>query len=61
MTKTNKSNKSSEITVSKCRVVKIGIDVHAHFVVATRQLDEGKPQPPQKFTSADFLKWIQSN
>ena len=59
MNKTNEPNKSSQTTVSKCRVMKIGIDVHARFIVATRQLDESKPQPPQKFSSSDFLKWMQ--
>jgi transposase len=54
-----KINKPSETPVSKCDLVKIGIDVHAQFIVATRQLDGSKPQPPQKFPTGDFLKWIQ--
>jgi transposase len=54
-----KANKSSETVISKCDVVKIGIDVHARFIVATRQIDGSRPQPPQKFQTGDFLKWIQ--
>jgi transposase len=54
-----KASKSSETTPGKCDVIKIGIDVHAHFVVATRQLDCSKAQPPQKFRPADFLLWIE--
>ena len=54
-----KSNKSSETPNSKCDVVKIGIDVHAQFIVATRQFDSSKAQPAQKFLTADFLAWIQ--
>ena len=52
-------NKSSETVISKCAVVKIGIDVHAKFVVATRQLDGSNPQPPQKFAPGDFEQWAQ--
>jgi transposase len=53
-----KSTKSSETPNSKCDVAKIGIDVHAHFSVATRQFDGSKPQPPQKFTPAATVAWI---
>jgi transposase len=45
--------------VGKCQIVKIGIDVHAHFIVAVRQLDGSMPQPPQKFRAADFPTWIE--
>jgi transposase len=59
-----KTNKSSETVTSKhdvaeiADVVKIGIDVHAKFVVATRQFDGSKAQPSQKFLTGDLLKWI---
>src|SRR5262245_47957086 len=54
-----KTTKSSQTQIGKCRIVKIGIDVHAKFIVATRQFDDSKPQPPQKFLSGDFLKWME--
>ena len=54
-----KANKLSGTNPSKSNLIKIGIDVHAQFVVATRQFDGSKAQPPQKFRTADFLSWIQ--
>src|SRR5207237_1946596 len=59
MNNTTKANKSSQTANSKCRVIKIGLDIHARFIVATRQMDDGKPQPPQKFLVGDFLTWMQ--
>ncbi len=53
-----KANKASETNSSKCDLIKIGLDVHAQFIVATRQFDGSKPQPPQKFRTADFLLWL---
>jgi len=55
----NKTNQSPESEISKCDVIKIGIDVHAQFFMATRQLDGSQPQPAQQFRPGDFLKWIQ--
>jgi transposase len=53
-----KANKPIETANSKYDVVKIGIDVHAQFIVATRQIDGSKPQPAQRFLTADFLLWV---
>src|SRR5258705_11403907 len=53
-----KTNKNSGTAVSKCDVIKIGIDVHAGFIVASRQLDGPKPQPAQKFLACGFLPSI---
>ncbi len=59
MNNNKKANKLCAINPSKCNLIKIGIDVHAQCVVATRQLDGTKAQPPQKFRTADFLLWVE--
>ena len=41
------------------RVIKLGIDVHADRYVVVRQIDGGAPQPPQRFSPAQFLEWAQ--
>jgi len=37
--------------------LKLALDVHAASIVVARMVDGAKPQPPQSFTSADFLGW----
>jgi transposase len=39
------------------RVIKLGIDVHLDRYVVVRQIDGGAPQPPQRFSPAQFLQW----
>jgi transposase len=39
-------------------VIKIAIDMHAKLWVASRQLDNATPQPPQKFTPQQCLEFI---
>jgi hypothetical protein len=39
--------------------IKLGIDVHLDRYVVVRQIDGGVPQPPQRFSPAEFLKWAQ--
>ncbi len=41
------------------RVIKLGLDVHLDRYVVVRQIDGGSPQPPQRFSPAEFLKWAQ--
>lgn len=41
------------------RVIKLGIDVHLDRYVVVRQIDGGTPQPAQRFSPAEFLKWAQ--
>jgi transposase len=41
-----------------CDVIKIAIDVHSQLFVASRQLDNATPQPPQKFTRKDLMAFI---
>jgi transposase len=54
----NRANKRSEQAMSKCAVVKIGLDAHAGSLVTTRQLDDSNPQPPQRLDTADLEKFI---
>jgi hypothetical protein len=39
------------------QVIKLGIDVHLDRYVVVRQIDGGAPQPPQRFSPAQFLDW----
>jgi len=39
-------------------VIKVAIDVHSKLFVASRQLDNAAPQPPQKFSREQLLKFI---
>jgi transposase len=56
MTKPIKLPKSEVI---KADLMKIGIDVHAHFVVVARQLDGSVANAPIKLETTHFLKWIE--
>ena len=40
------------------QTIKVAIDVHSSLFVASRQLDNATPQPPQKFTREQLLKFI---
>jgi hypothetical protein len=44
---------------SKAKSIKLGIDVHAERFVVVRIIDGGTPQPPQRFSPAEFLVWAQ--
>jgi hypothetical protein len=48
----------SPAAVPQYETIKIAIDVHAVLLVAARQLDNATPQPPQKFTHDQLLKFI---
>jgi transposase len=37
--------------------IKLGLDVHLDRYVVGRQIDGGAPQPPQRFSPAQFLEW----
>jgi transposase len=39
--------------------IKLALDVHAASIVVARMVDGAKPQPPQTFKPAEFLKWAQ--
>jgi len=38
--------------------LKIGVDVHAAFLMVAWQIDGSNPKAPQKFTLREFLVWI---
>src|ERR1035437_5480809 len=40
------------------RSIKLGVDVHLDRYVVVRQIDGGAPQPPQRFSPAQFLEWV---
>ena len=39
-------------------VLKIALDVHLAFYIAAVQEEGSHPKPPQRFTPADFLRWV---
>src|ERR1044072_4958953 len=39
-------------------LLKVALDVHLAFYVAALQEEGTHPKPPQRFTPADFLRWI---
>jgi len=46
------------VAPDRYQVIKLAIDVHSTLFVASRQLDNATPQPPQKFTREQLLKFI---
>ena len=40
------------------QVIKLAIDAHSKFYMVARQLDNARPQPPQKFTREELLKFV---
>ena len=54
---TGASAASSESGPPQHQVIKLGIDVHLDRYVVVRQIDGGAPQPPQRFSPAQFLDW----
>jgi transposase len=51
------TNNTSD-TQSKAKAIKLGIDVHLERYVVVRIIDGGTPQPPQRFTSIEFMLWV---
>ena len=41
----------------KYQIIKLGLDVHAQSIRVVRILDHAAPQPAQRMTPEDFLKW----
>jgi transposase len=54
---TGSSAPSSASGPPQYQVIKLGIDVHLDRYVVVRQIDGGAPQPPQRFSPAQFLDW----
>src|SRR6185437_8294219 len=58
-TNINSQNRSSATEVTQADILKLGLDVHADKIVVVRILDNGAPQPPQRFTRESFLTWVE--
>ena len=58
---TNDTQITSTVTapqgVKPHRLIKLGVDVHWRQYVVVRQIDGASPQPPQRFTPAEFVAW----
>ena len=49
-----------EQVASEVQTIKLGLDVHADWIVVVRILDHSAPQPAQHFRPDKFLAWIQT-
>ena len=56
----NSEVRAEQVAKKKHQTIKLGLDVHADWIVVVRLLDHSGPQPAQKFTPAKFLEWAQS-
>jgi len=50
--------RGEQVSVTKANIIKLGIDVHARQYVVVRQVDHATPQPAQRFTPEEFMKWV---
>ena len=51
------TNNNQAQAAKQYRQIKLGIDVHADSYRVVRQIDSATPQPAQKFTPAEFIKF----
>jgi transposase len=58
-TNINSQNRSSATSITQADIIKLGMDVHAETIVVVRLLDNGAPQPPQRFTRGQLLAWVE--
>jgi transposase len=56
----NSEVRAEHVAKAKCQTLKLGLDVHADSIVVVRILDHSAPQPAQKFSPSQFLRWAQS-
>lgn len=52
--------RAGQVASKKHQSIKLGLDVHADWIVVVRMLDQSGPQPAQKFTPGKFLEWVKS-
>lgn len=50
-------DRGEQVSIKKANAIKLGIDVHARQYVVVRQIDHATPQPAQRFTPEEFLRW----
>lgn len=56
----NSEVRAEQAASKKHQLIKLGLDVHADSIVVVRILDHSAPQPAQRFTWAQFRRWIQT-
>ena len=56
ISKTELSN--NQATGLTGETLKVGLDVHAGFIMVAWQVDGSNPKPPQKFKPEALLSWI---
>jgi transposase len=54
--KTNSQDRGESVSISQ---IKLAIDVHASQYVVVRQVGGQSPQPAQRFTPEEFIKWVE--
>lgn len=47
-----------EQVAKEYEIIKLGLDVHADSIRVVRIIEESSPQPAQRFSPAEFLKWV---
>jgi transposase len=52
--------RAEQVASKTYQLIKLGLDVHAEWIVVVRILENSAPQPAQKFRPADFLKWVRT-
>jgi transposase len=50
--------RAEQVASKRYQLIKLGLDVHADWIVVVRIIENSAPQPAQKFKPADFLKWV---
>ena len=56
----NSEVRAEQAASKKYQTIKLGLDVHADTIVVVRILDHSAPQPAQKFTPAQFRRWVKT-
>jgi transposase len=56
----NSEVRAGQVASTRHRTIKLGLDVHADWIVVVRMLDQSGPQPAQKFSPAKFVEWVKS-
>ena len=50
--------RAEQVASKKYKLIKLGLDVHADSIMVVRIIENSAPQPAQRFTPADFIKWV---
>lgn len=57
-TTNNSQRQGEQVLAKKARVIVLGLDVHADSISVARMVDGTGPQPVQKMTPEQFIRWI---